>query len=88
MHSQLISRQTTNVTLIRFITSLTVDYCFHDNRYQVCVLIWREVLLQLGVCLFLRTAGTWKFLFGSSRRRLKSERDKKINFKYFVGILK
>ena len=49
MHSQLISRQTTNVTLIRFITSLTVDYCLHDNRYQVNVLIWREVLLQLGV---------------------------------------
>ena len=52
MHSQLISRQTTNVTLIRFITSLTVDYCFHNNRYQVSVLIWREVLLQFGVVYF------------------------------------
>ena len=88
MHSQLISRQTTNVTLIRFITSLTVDYFFHDNRYQVSVLIWREVLLQLGVCLVLRTAGTWKFLFGLSRRRLKSEWGKKINSKYFIRILK
>ena len=52
MHSQLILRQTTNVTLIRFITSLTVDYCFQDNRYQINVLIWREVLLQLGVVYF------------------------------------
>ena len=46
------SRQTTNVTLIRFITSLTVDYCFHDNRYQVNVLNRREVLLQFGVVYF------------------------------------
>ena len=52
MHCQLILRQTTNITLIRFITSLTVDYCFHVNRYQVSVLILREVLLQLGVVYF------------------------------------
>ena len=58
MHSELISRHKTNFTLIRFITSLTVDYCFHNNKYQVSVLIWREVLLQLWSYLFLRTAGT------------------------------
>ena len=52
MHSQLISRQTTNVALIRFITSLTVHCRFQDNRYEVNVLIWCEVLLQLGVVHF------------------------------------
>ena len=88
MHSQMIPRQTTNVTLIRFITSLIVDYCFHGNRYQVSVLIWREVLLQSWGCLWLETAGACKFLIGLSRRLLKSKWDEKINSEYFIRILK
>ena len=39
-------------------------------------------------CLFLQTAGTWKVLFRLSRRRLKSERDIKIDSEYFIRMLK
>ena len=52
-----------------------------------CVYLARSFVATWS-CLFLRTAGTWKFLFGLSRRRLKSERDKKIISKYFVRMLK
>ena len=40
-----------------------------------CVDLARSFIATWG-CLFSRTAGTWKFLFGLSRRRLKSELDR------------
>ena len=52
-----------------------------------CVDLARSFVATWG-CLFLRTAGTWKFLFGLSRRRLKSERDEILNSEYFVRMLK
>ena len=52
-----------------------------------CVDLARSFVANWG-CLVLRTAGTWKFLFGLSRRRLKNEWGKKINSKYFVRMLK
>ena len=52
-----------------------------------CVDLARSFVATWG-CLVLRSAGTWKFLFGLSRFRLKSERGMKINSKYFVGVLK
>ena len=52
-----------------------------------CVDLARSFVATWG-CLFLRTAGIWEFLFRLSRRRLKSERDMKINSEYFIRMLK
>ena len=60
---------------------------FPQQISRECVELARSFVATWG-CLFLRTSGTCKFLFGLSRRRLKSERNKKINSEYFVRMLK
>ena len=47
-----------------------------------------RIFVAIWGCLFLRSAGTWKFWFRLPRRRFKSERDMKIDSEYFNPMLK